>query len=152
MATTLREKPTAKHDAFINAQLDKARQRIRLVDLATAVGGWVAGTLIFLVLMMLLDRAFVLAAATRQLALLLYLAASAAYLWFAAVRPLRWQVNAHYAARQLESTLPGSRNHVINWIDLHGEKVPGVIRTALGARAAKDLAGTDVAQAISNRR
>src|SRR5262245_50792804 len=152
MATTLREKPTAKYDAFITSQLDKARQRIRFVDLATAVGGWVAGTLAFLVLVMLLDRAFVLAAGTRQLALVFYLAASATYLWFAVVRPLRWQVNPHYAARQLEGTLPGTRNHVINWIDLHEEPVPGVLRASLGARAAKDLAGTDVDQAISNRR
>lgn len=152
MATTLREKPNAKHDAFITDQLDKAEQRIRYLDLATAVAGWFAGTLAYLVLVMLLDRAFVLSAPTRQFALVIYLLLSGVYLWFTVVRPLRWRVNPYYAARQLEHTLPGSRNHVINWIDLHDEKVPGVIRTAIGQRAAKDLANTDVEQAISNRR
>ena len=52
-----------------------------------------------------------------------YVLAAAAYLVLLVVRPLRWSVNPYYAARQLEQTLPGSRNHVINWIDLHGAKM-----------------------------
>jgi hypothetical protein len=151
MATQVREKSTSRHDSFITSQLDKASQRIRYVDLGTAVGGWLAGTLAYAVCMMLLDRAFVLSVGTRQASLVFYLIVSAIYLYLAVVRPLRWRINPYFAARQLEQTIPGSRNHVINWIDLHGEKVPGVIRSALGQRAAKDLSSADVEQAISNR-
>ncbi|MFO0843538.1 MAG: DUF4175 family protein [Gemmataceae bacterium] len=151
MSTQVRDK-VSRHDAFITEQLHRAEQRIRLIDLGTSLGGWVAGTLAYAVLLMLLDRAFVLSAATRQTLFLTYGAASLAYLYTFVVRPLRWRVNRHFAARQLEQTLPGSRNHVINWIDLHDEKVPGTIRSALGQRAAKDLANTDVDEAISSRR
>lgn len=151
MSTQVRDK-VSKHDAYITEQLHKAEKRIRLVDLATAGGAWVAASLGYAVVLMLLDRAFLLSAATRQTFFLVYGVASAVYLYYFVVRPLRWRVNPHFAARQLEQTLPGSRNHVINWIDLQGEKVPATIKSALGQRAAKDLANTDVDEAISGRR
>src|SRR5262245_65504654 len=109
MATQVKDKST-RHDAFITEQLGRAEQRIRLIDLATAGGIWVAGTLAYVILLMLLDRAFVLSGPTRQTFFLAYLAGSAAYLWFFVARPLRWRVNPYFAARQLEQTLPGSRN------------------------------------------
>ncbi len=118
----------------------------------TALLGFLAGTLGFAVLMILLDRRWELSAGVRQGALVVYLAGAAVYLLFTVVRPLTWRVNPYFAARRLEETLPGSRNHVINWIDLHGEKVPSVLKSALGQRAAKDLAKTDVDNAISTRR
>src|SRR5262245_38184805 len=155
MATQLREKPAGsanKHESFIAAQLGRAEQRIRLLDLAAALSGFIAGTLAYAVLMILLDRQFVLTDSSRQFGLLVYCLAAVAYLYLAVVRPLRWRVNPYYAARQLEQTLPGTKNHVINWIDLHDENLPGVIRTALGQRAAKDLSKADVEQAISSRR
>jgi len=155
MATQVREsggKPATKHDTFIETQLARTEQRIRLIDLTTAACGFVAGTLAFALFMMLLDRQFVLAAASRQFALVLYLLVAGAYLVYAVVRPLRWRVNPHYAARQLEQTLATNKNHVINWIDLREEKLPGVIRSALGQRAARDLSNTDADQAISSRR
>jgi hypothetical protein len=154
MATQIRERPAApgKNDAFIEAQLDRARKRIRLIDLGAGLLGFIAGTLAFAVVMILLDRRFVLSAGSRQFALVLYLGGAAAYLAFAVLRPLRWRVNPYYAARQLEQTLPNSRNHVINWIDLHDEKVPAVLKGSLGQRAAHDLAKTDVDDAFSSRR
>jgi hypothetical protein len=152
MATQVKDKPAGKNDAFIEAQLLRTQKRIRFVDLLTALLGFLAGTLGFAVLMILLDRRWELAAGVRQGALLAYLAGACVYLFFFVVRPLNWRVNPHFAARRLEETLPGSRNHVINWIDLHGEKVPSVLKTALGQRAAKDLTKADVDGAISTRR
>lgn len=152
MSTQVREKPAAKHDSYIAGQLNKAEGRIRLVDFFAAVAGFAALVLAFAVVVMLLDRAVVLTPATRQFGLIVFLGGISAYVWLAIVRPMRWRVNPHYAARQLERTMAGDRNHVVNWIDLHDEKVPGVLRTALGQRAAKDLADTDVEQAISTRR
>ena len=92
------------------------------------------------------------ATASRQAGLIFYLVAAGLYLAVVVVRPLRWRVNPYYAARQLEQTLPNSRNHVINWIDLHSEKVPSVLKANLGQRAAKDLSKADVDRAISSRR
>src|SRR5262249_14830183 len=132
MSTEVREKPAGKHDSYIESQLARAESRIRLIDLSAALLGFLAGTLAYAVAMILLDRLFVLSAATRQVGLLLYLVGAALYLWVAVARPLLWRVNPYYAARQLEHTLPGSRNHVINWIDLRTQKLPAVIKTALG--------------------
>jgi hypothetical protein len=152
MATQVKDRPAGKNDSFIEAQLARTQSRIRFVDLMTAVLGFVAGTLAFAVLMILLDRRWVLSAGVRQGAFVAYLAGAGVYLLLTVVRPLRWRVNRHFAARRLEETLPGSRNHVINWIDLHEEKVPTVLKSTLGQRAAKDLAKADVDSAISTRR
>jgi hypothetical protein len=155
MATEVRparSAPTGKYDAFIQAQLDRAEKRIRLLDLTAALLGLLAGTLGFAVLMVLLDRQFVLSAGTRQFALAAYALAAAVYLAVAVVRPLRWRVNPYYAARQLEQLLPNAKNSVVNWVDLHEQKLPSVLRGAVGQRAAKDLARADVERAISGRR
>src|SRR5438128_866014 len=152
MSTEVREKPAGKHDSFIETQLARAESRIRLVDLSAALLGFLAGTLAYAVAMILLDRLFALSDATRQVGLLIYLVGAVAYLGVMVVRPLMWRVNPYYAARQLEQTLPGSRNHVINWIDLHAAKVPAVLKGSLGQRAARDLAKADVDGAISSRR
>src|SRR5207249_3549407 len=44
------------------------------------------------------------------------------------------------------------KNSVVNWVDLHEEKLPGVIRAAVGQRAARDLQRADLERAISSRR
>ncbi len=152
MATQVKDRQAGKNDAFIESQLALAQFRVRLVDILTAVLGFLGGTIAFAVLMILLDKRFVLSDGVRQFALLVYFAGAMAYLGFTVLQPLRWRVNPHYAARQLEGTLPGTRNHVINWIDLHTEKVPSVLKSTLGQRAAKDLARADIDAAISNRR
>jgi collagen type III alpha len=153
MATQVSEKFATKHDSFIATQLTRAEYRIRFLDLMTALGVLLAGTLAFAIGMILLDRQFVLSAGSRQMALLLYLIAAGVYAWFGVIRPLTWRVNPYYAARQLEGNLPENRNRLINWIDLHDQKhLPSVFRTALGQRAARDLSNTDLEQAISNRR
>jgi hypothetical protein len=149
---TAQAAPPGKYDAYIEAQLDKAQKRVRLLDLTAALLGFVAGTLAFATLMVLLDRLFELSLGSRQLALGAFLLGSAIYLAVFVVRPLTWRVNPYYAARQLEKELPGSKNSVVNWIDLREQKLPGVLRGAVGQRAAKDLAHADVERAISGRR
>jgi hypothetical protein len=148
---TLTEKPTGKHDAFINGQLDRTRQRIRLLDLLAGGFGFLAGTLAFVAVMILLDFAFKLADGTRQVFALFYLIAAGFYVWFAIVRPLRREINPHYAARKLEETAGPGRHHVVNWIDLHDERMPAAFRAGLDRRAAKDLQAADPERAISNR-
>jgi hypothetical protein len=152
MSTQVKEKSAGKHASFVEAQLARAEGRIRLVDQSAALLGLLAGTLAYAVLMILLDRFFALSGATRQVGFLLYVVAAALYLAIAVVRPLLWRVNPYFAARQIEQTLPGSRNHVVNWIDLRDEKLPAVIKNTLGQRAARDLSRTDVDRAIASTR
>ena len=88
----------------------------------------------------------------RQFLFLGYLLMAAIYLAAFVVRPLTRRINPYFAARQVERTLPGSKNSVVNWVDLHGQPLPSAIRNALGVRAAKDLARADLDSAISGRR
>src|SRR5882762_595731 len=58
---------------------------------------------------------------------------SAVYLALFVLRPLTWRINPYYAARQLEKELPGAKNSVVNWIDLHDHdrlgRLPGLVRS-----------------------
>src|SRR5689334_10570475 len=101
MSTQLKRKPAADHASFVETQLARAESRIRLIDLSTALLGFLAGTLAYAVGMILLDRVFVLSTASRQVGLLLYLVAAVVYVAATVVRPLWWRVNPYYAARLL---------------------------------------------------
>ena len=122
-----------KSESFVAGQLTRAERRIRLLDLTTAGLGFLAGTFAFAVLTALCDRYWQLSGPIRQLGLLLYLAGSALYLGLTVVRPLLSKINPYFAARQVEQTLPGAKNSVINWLDLHEQKLPAAVRSALGA-------------------
>jgi hypothetical protein len=155
MATDLgqsRATTPAKHEAYVAGQLARAGRRILTLDVATALLGFLAGTIAFALLMALCDRGWNLSDGARQLALAAYLLGAATYLGLAVVRPLRRQVNPYFAARRVEQTLPGAKNSVVNWLDLRQAEVTPVIRGALGHRAAQDLSRADLEQAISGRR
>ncbi len=155
MATDVREArsgPTEKHEAIIEAQLDKARKRVRALDLTASLLGFLALALGYAIVAVLLDRIFELGARSRQFALGAFVLGAGAYLWLVVLRPLTWQVNLYYAARQLEKELPGSKNSVVNWVDLRDQKLPGVLRGAVSQRAARDVARADVDRAIGGQR
>jgi hypothetical protein len=155
MATDLgqsRATPPAKYEAFVTAQLARAERRIRTLDLATALLGFLTGTTVFALLMTLCDRGLNLSDGARQFAFAAYLLGAAAYVGLTVVRPMRRRVNPYFAARRVEATLPGAKNSVVNWLDLQQTDVPPVIRGALGQRAARDLGRADLEQAISGRR
>ncbi|MBY0232138.1 MAG: hypothetical protein K2W96_22905, partial [Gemmataceae bacterium] len=150
MSATM-QKP-AKHEAAIREGLDRARGRVRLLDLVSGVLGLAALVLGFICLMVLLDAALSLSLATRQFALLLFLAGAGFYVWAAVVRPWRREVNPWFAARELEKTVPGSRDRVVAWLDLEGEPMPGVFRAGLGSRAARDIGEADLEVALPSSR
>jgi hypothetical protein len=155
MATDLgkaHEAAAAKHDAYVTGQLHRVEARIRFLDLTAALLGLAAGTLAFALVMALFDRAFELSEPTRRLAFFAYLIGAGVYLFLTVGRPLSWRVNPYFAARQMEQTLPGAKNSVVNWLDLRDQNLPVVIRSAVGKRAARDLAQADLEKAISGRR
>jgi len=147
-----RPSPPSKHEAYVEQQLRRARQRIRLLDTTAALVGLIIGTLAYGLGIIVLDRWLDLSPMVRQWALLGYLVAAAVYLGVALVWPLCRHVNPYYAAIRVEQTVPGAKNSIINWLDLHDQKLPGAIRSAVGARAAKDVSHADLDRAISARR
>jgi len=161
MATDLRRSPApaesrrpaqGKNDAFVEAQLTRARVRIRMLDVTAASLGFLILTLAYALVMVLADRLLALPAMARQGAFALYAVVGIVYLSVVLIRPLSRRINPYYAARRLEDTLPEAKNSVVNWLDLRGENVAPAFRSAIGYRAAKDLAEADLDQAISTRR
>src|SRR3954447_22213898 len=105
MATDLgRAKSAAagRYDTFVAAQLSRAERRIRALDLTAALLGFAAGTLAYAVVIVLVDRQFLLSLSARKAALFLYALGAGVYLWLTVLRPLRRRVNPYYAARQVE--------------------------------------------------
>jgi hypothetical protein len=151
LATT-KAATAAKYDAFVAGQLARAESRIRTLDLAAALLGFVAATLVYGVLMVLCDSKLELSPRTRQTALLLYLLGAGAYLALTVVRPLFRRINPYFAAAKVEATLPGAKNSVVNWVDLHDQEVHPAIRGAVGQRAARDMRQVNLERAISGRR
>jgi hypothetical protein len=144
--------PASKYDAFVESRLARARSRIRSLDVAAALLGFVAITLGFALVMAVVDRSLELAPLFRQLAFAGYLLCSALYLTFALILPLSRRLNPYYAARQMEQVIPGAKNSVVNWLDLRERKLPAAIQGAVGQRAARDVAQADLERAISGRR
>lgn len=141
-----------RYDAVVEAQLGKARQRIRSLDVAVAVLGLLAGTMAYGLVMTVLDRWLGLSPLTRQLAFAGFALAALTYLGCFVVRPLTRRINPYFAARQIEQTIPGAKNSVVNWLDLQDQNLPSAIRGAVSHRAAKDLQKASLDQAISGRR
>lgn len=153
MATV--EEPTrvaGRHESFVAAQIDRASRQIRGHDLGIATLGLVAGALVYTLGMILLDRWLVLPAIVRQSAFGFALLAAIAYATVILSRPFRRTINPFYAARQVERTIPGAKNSVVNWLDLHDSNLPPAIRQALSHKAAIDLDHADIDAAVRDHR
>src|SRR5689334_7694326 len=99
MATDLRSsKEAARHDAFVAAQLQRAEQRIRSLDLAAGFLGLLAGVLLYAALMALCDHYLNLSPRSRQIVFIAWLVGAAVYGWFFLLVPLRRRVNPYFAA------------------------------------------------------
>jgi hypothetical protein len=152
IGTTASKAPAAKYDSQIATQLARAEARVRLLDLTAGSLGLVALTLLFAVVMVICDSKLGLSASIRQASLTVFLLGGSLYAWFAIVQPLRRRINPYYAALKVEALIPGAKNSIVNWVDLHGDKLPPAIRAAVGQKAAKDLTRADVDKAVSGKR
>jgi hypothetical protein len=155
MATDQMQVTTAsipKYEALFEQQLRRAVGRVRFLDVMAALLTLAAGTLLYALLVIGLDRWLILSGGARQFALIFYLIVAAAFVGYCIVRPFLRTVNPYYAAKRLERTIPEAKNSVVNWLDLRDLELPGAIRSAVGQRAAHDAARADMDAAISGRR
>ncbi len=140
-----------RYEGVIESQLARAEGRIRGIDCTSGILAVVALTLAYGLLAGLCDRLFTLSGSIRLFAFLAYLSGAGFLLWRLVFLPLTRQINPLYAALKVEKTLPGAKNSVVNWLDLHDQPLAASIRSALGQRAAKDLGQADVEAAVTNR-
>lgn len=152
MATVQEPRTRNRPDSFVEAELGRARRRIRSQDVGVAALGLLAGTLVYALAMVLLDRWLILPDLVRQLSLFAFLAGAAVYVGVILTRPFRHDVNPYFAARKVERALPGAKNSVVSWLDLHDKPLPASIRAAVTQKAASDLERADVDEVVRDRR
>jgi hypothetical protein len=154
MATAVRDDLSQRVElpAPLVEQLHEAEQRVRRLDLTRGLLVLLAGSLAFLLLVVLLDRRFDLSLGSRRLALLGYLVGAGLYGTFFVLRPLRAPVNPRYLARLLERTVPRARNRVLNGVELQNQQLPQAIRHAVAEQAVGVLEEVEPDRAFRDRR
>jgi hypothetical protein len=152
MATVQEPRAGNRFESFVEAELGRARRRIQAQDIGTAALGLIAGTLAYALGMVLLDRWLDLSDTARQVGLFGYLAAAVTYAAVVLTRPLRREVNPYFAARRVERAVPGAKNSVVSWLDLHAEPLPASIKAAVSQKAAADIKKADVDEVVRDGR
>jgi collagen type III alpha len=152
MATVQEPRSRPTYDDILDARLNRARQQVRAADLTVAALGLVALTFGFGLVMLLLDRWLELPTIVRQFALGGFLVAATVYVLKVLRRPFSETINPYYAARQVERTLPESKNSLVSWLDLRDEPLPVTVREAVSRRAASDLDRADMDEAVRDTR
>src|SRR5262249_29415185 len=117
-----------KHEVFVDNQLRRALGRIRTLDILASLFVFVSVALFYGLSLIILDAWLVLPSLVRQAAFAVFILGTVGYLVWVAVRLIRFQLNPYYAAIKLENTLPGSKNSLINWLDLRERALPAAIR------------------------
>src|SRR5262245_49014691 len=125
---TVQEPRSGRADSYVGDQIDRARRRIQSQDVGIAALGLIADTLAYALGMVLLDRWLHLSDTARQVALIGFGIGAIAYAGVILTRPLRREVNPYFAARRVERAVPGAKNSVVSWLDLHDEPLPASIR------------------------
>jgi hypothetical protein len=148
---TARPVPQAKYDALIDARLGSVQRRIRFLDAFSSLLVFLAFTLLFVGVMVLLDRRLEMGVAARALAFLSFLAIAGIYLTFALVRPWFRQINPYFAARSVERLIPEAKNSLVNWLDLKERDLPAAIRQNVVGRAVRDADRAPIDQAVRAR-
>jgi hypothetical protein len=127
---------------YIEQQLDRTRQQVKLHDLAVAAVIWLCGLAAALLVLTLCDHWFLpLANWARWLAWGVLLSASAGYFALRMWPLLVGRINQVYAAKVIEDSQPNLNNSLLNYLLLKRpqEKVPSFVVDALSKRAAVDL-------------
>lgn len=62
------------------------------------------------------------------------------------------RVSPYYVAHRLEQSVPGAKNSLINWLDLHDQGLPSAFQKNLSAVAAEHLEESDTEQMVSRRK
>jgi collagen type III alpha len=144
--------PLEKQERFITRQLARVERRLRWLDGWTALLLFLAGVLTAVLLLVSADLYFEFPAAVRRGVVIvlgvLALGYIAGCLWLF----WAWRINPYYTARQLEKSLEQPHGSLINWLDLHEQHLPPVIRFNLSTQAVRDLRRVDVEQVCRSRR
>ncbi len=148
--STLNER-TAKLDHYLQNQMRKTGNQVRLIDLFTCCMKLFAGMLGALFLLAIIDGwLFELNGWARWTSLILLLLGGAAYFVLAIFPLLIRKVNPVYAAKVVESAQPDMKNSLINYLLLRQQtgKVSRRVVEIVGSKAANDISGVPVENTV----
>lgn len=148
--TTLNER-TAKLDHYLQSQMRKTGNQVRLIDLFTCCMKLFAGVLAGLFLLAVIDGwVFELSGWARWGSLFLLLGGAVAYTVLSIVPLLIRKINPVYAAQVVESAQPNMKNSLINYLLLRQQpgKVSRRVVEIVGSRAANDISGVPVENTV----
>ncbi len=143
----------SKNDAAVTEKLHAAMARIRGLELTVGVTGLLVGFLVYGQVLALIDLRWPLPEVVRQALLQAFLATAAGWSYLTIYQPLRYGINPYYAARVVEESTPGTRNGLLNWLDLRSAGAEAAsARQMVGQRAAKEVEKADLEKVIDGEK
>lgn len=142
-----------EYEQFIEAQINRTRRQVKLVEVAVAVVQLIVCVLLYVLLVVLIDHWVAPGglSPTARLVAFLGLALGSVGLFAWRVAPIIGRrVNVVYAAHSIEQTQPSLKNSLVNFLLLRREKehLAGAIYQAIEQRAARDLNDAPVEDAV----
>lgn len=140
-------------DEYIDYQLAKTRNQIKLLDIFTAAAGVAVIVLAYLFAFTLLDHWVIpggFSTTARAVMLGLLLVGSLSWVAWKIAVPYFRSVNRLFAAKAIEDAEPALKGNLLSLVDLAAanREVPESIRRAIEKRAAVGLTHTDVDHAV----
>jgi len=145
-------RPAKLRSKLVEHELDRARTRIRTIDMLSALAQLAAGMLAYVLIVITVDYWLRMSDLARQILWITAGTGAAAFVLLRIVRPLIQRINPYYAARVIEKATPESKNGIVNWLDLHDQPINPIIREALSRRAVHELDTADMERAIPTKK
>src|SRR5215218_5029746 len=143
----------AKLEEFVEKQLTAARRRVRVLDFFMTGLVLGIGTLVFFLVVQLIDRYVETPRGAGWGVAGIYLALATAFVYLVLFRPARRQINPYFAAHQVERAVPNAKNSLVTWVDFEEDgELPGSIKTAISQKAYRDIKGVELNRVIENRK
>lgn len=156
MSTATKSSQYVEFDEYIDFQLQKTRQSMKVTDIATAVCGISVAVLAYLLVFAVCDHWLIPGGFGYfwRVALLAGLVVGTC-LWVGirVVMPSLRRINQLYAAKAIEGVSPELQSNLINWVDLRhaGREVSPLILRSIEKRAAVSLSHADVEEAVDRQ-
>jgi len=156
MSTATKSSQYVEFDEYIDFQLQKTRQSMKVTDIATAVCGISVAVLAYLLVFAVCDHWLIPGGFGYfwRVSLLAGLVVGTC-LWVGVrvVLPSMKRINQLYAARAIEGVSPEMQSNLINWVDLRhaGREVSPLILRSIEKRAAVSLSHADVEEAVDRQ-
>lgn len=129
------------HD-YIRRKINSTRRSVKLAELAAGLLLFGAGSILFLLLLAVVDHWVVgLGFMSRLAAFLVYVTAAAAFLWIYVAPLLIHSINPLYAARMIEQGQPTLKNSLLNFLFLtqNQQGTRKAVLDAVETQAATDM-------------